>query len=288
MSNIVLGAATQQNLLALQNINSQLDTTQNHLATGLSVSSATDNAVAYFQSQSLTQRADDLSTRKSNIEQGIQSLTAATNGISSVVSILQQMEGLVNGASTQTASQRASAATQFNTLGQQLTTLLNDSSYQGLNLVNSTASNLTLQFSITSTSTMKITGQNLMFSKLVTGGKAVGKGSVAATNLMTVKFSKVSNSISMFTNVYNALQSAVFKAQAAAQTLGTNVNFLQTRMSFTQQYMTTLQGGASDLTVADVNQESTNLVTLQTRQSLALQSLSIATQSEQAVLKLFQ
>jgi flagellin-like hook-associated protein FlgL len=39
--------------------------------------------------------------------------------------------------------------------------------------------------------------------------------------------------------------------------------------------------------VADVNQESTNLVTLQTRQSLALQSLSIATSSEQAVLKLF-
>ena len=79
----------------------------------------------------------------------------------------------------------------------------------------------------------------------------------------------------------------MFKAQAAAQSLGTNVNFLQTRMSFTQQYITTLQGGASDLTVADVNQESTNLVTLQTRQQLALQSLSIATQSEQAVLRLF-
>ncbi|HEX3973823.1 MAG TPA: flagellin [Stellaceae bacterium] len=287
MSNIVLGSATQQNLLALQNINSQLNTTQNHLATGLAVSSATDDAVKYFQSQSLTQRANDLSSRKSAIDQGIQSLTAATNGISGVISILQQMEGLVNGASTQTASQRASAATQFNTLGQQLTTLLNDSSYQGLNLVNSTASNLTLQFSIASTSTLKITGQNLSFSKLVTGGKAVGKGSVAATKLITLKFSAVSNKISAFTNIYNALQSAVFKAQAAAQTLGTNVNFLQTRMSFTQQYMTTLQSGASDLTVADVNQESTNLVTLQTRQSLALQSLSIATSSEQAVLRLF-
>jgi flagellin len=41
------------------------------------------------------------------------------------------------------------------------------------------------------------------------------------------------------------------------------------------------------LTVADVNQESTNLVTLQTRQQLALQSLSIATSSEQSVLRLF-
>jgi flagellin len=100
MSNIVLGSATQANLLALQNINNQLDTTQRHLATGLAVSSATDDAVKYFQSQSLTQRANDLSTRKSAIDQGVQSLTAATNGISGAISILQQMEGLVNGAST--------------------------------------------------------------------------------------------------------------------------------------------------------------------------------------------
>src|SRR6185312_4244034 len=287
MSNIVLGTATQQNLLALQNINSQLGTTQGHLATGLAVASATDDAVKYFQAQSLSNRANDLSTRKSQIDQGIQSLSAATNGISSAISILQQMEGIVNGASTQTTAQRASAMTQFNTLGQQLSTLLNDSSYQGLNLINSSSTNLTLQFSISSSSTLKIKGQNLLFSKLVTAGKAVGKGSVAATSLISLKFSAVSNKISVFTNAYNALQSAVFKAQAAAASLGTNVNFLQTRMSFTQQYITTLQGGASDLTVADVNQESTNLVTLQTRQQLALQSLSIATQSEQAVLKLF-
>jgi len=286
-NNIVLGTATQQNLLALQNINTQLGTTQGHLATGLAVSSALDDAVKFFQAQSLTNRADDLSMRKDAIAQGIQSLTAATNGITSIISILQQMEGIVNGAATQTVSQRASAATQFNTLGQQLSTLLNDASYQGLNLVNSTVSNLTLQFSITSTSVMKIKGQNLLFSKLVTGGKGVAVGSKAATTLITVKFSNVSNKISSFTNIYNALQTAVFKAQAAAQTLGTNVNFLQTRMSFTAQYITTLNGGASDLTVADVNLESTNLVTLQTRQQLALQSLSIATQSEQAVLRLF-
>ena len=135
---------------------------------------------------------------------------------------------------------------------------------------------------------MKITGQNLLFSKLVTGGKAAAvRGSQSASKLISIKFSAVSNKISLFTNLYNALQTAVFKAQGAAQQLGTNVNFLQTRLSFTEQYITTLQGGASDLTVADVNLESTNLVTLQTRQQLALQSLSIATQSEQAVLRLF-
>src|ERR1700748_1031962 len=109
MSNIVLVTATQQNLLALQNINTQVGTTQGHLGTGLAVASATDDAVKYFQAQSLSNRANDLSTRKDAIAQGIQSLTTATNGISSVISILQQMEGIVNGASTPTATQRASA-----------------------------------------------------------------------------------------------------------------------------------------------------------------------------------
>ncbi len=284
---VVLGLATQQNLLALQNITSDLDTTQGHLATGLKVASAIDDAVKFFDAQSLNNRASDLSVRKDNIDQGISSLTTATNGISSAVTILQQLQGIVNGAATQSASQRAAADKQFNTLAQQLSTLLGDTSYQGLNLVTSTGANLTLQFSQLSTSTLKIAGQNLLFSKLVTGGKAAAAGSVAASTLISVKFSVVSNKTSLFTNIFNALQTAVFKAQAAAQTLGGNVSFLQTRLSFTEQYITTLQGGGNKLTVADVNVESTNLVTLQTRQALAIQSLSIATQSEQSVLRLF-
>ena len=67
MSNIVLDTATQQNLLSLQNINTQLSTTHNQLATGNAVNSATDNAVKYFQAQALTNRASDLSTRKDAI-----------------------------------------------------------------------------------------------------------------------------------------------------------------------------------------------------------------------------
>jgi flagellin len=348
MSNIVLGAATQQNLLALQNVNTQLATTQNQLATGLKVSSAIDNAVAYFESQSLDNRATDLSTRKDSIDQGISSVTTATQGISSAISIAQQLQGIVQAAKTENATERASAAVQFNTLTVQLNQLLNDSSYQGLNLVNSSTSNLTLQFSQSSASTLKIAGQNLLVSNLTskadvatkiayTGGTSAGSGhsaasgysafekyslathgtghtagshhsagsgaslfkvnltsshihaSALATALAGAKFSSaVSNGkASAFDTAYNSLNNVISSLQAAAQSLGSNVTFLNTRLAFTSQYITTLQGGASKLTVADVNVASTNLVTLQTRQSLAIQSLSIATQAEQSVLKLF-
>lgn len=284
-SNIVLGLATRQNLLALQNINQQMDTAQNHLATGLKVSSAVDDAVSFFQSQSLQQRASDISTRKDQVDQGISALTAATNGVQSVVTILQQLQGIINTAKTETSAQRAASATQFNTLTKQLNNLVNDTSYQGLNLINSTASTLSLQFSISSTSTMKIHGVNLNASKLITA--LTGAASKAASILVSVGFSKVSNKTSIFDGAFNKLQTAVFSAQADAQSLGGNVTFLQTRLTFSAQYLTTLQGGSDKLVVADVNQESTNLVTLQTRQQLSIQSLSIATQSEQSVLRLF-
>jgi len=285
MSNIILGTATQQNLLALQNINTQLGTTQNALATGLSVSSAIDDAVKYFQAQSLDNRANDLSTRKDAIDQGVSSVTTASQGIQSAITILQQMQGLVQSASTDTAAQQKAAQAEFDTLAAQLNQLLNDTSYQGLNLVNSSTSNLTLQFSQSSSSVLKIGGQNLLVSKSVAGAS---KASHLATILAGAKkFTALSAGTTVFTSIYNTLNNAISTFQGAAQNLGSNVAFLQTRLSFTEQYITTLQGGANSLTVADVNTESTNLVTLQTRQQLAIQSLSIATQSEQAVLRLF-
>jgi flagellin len=284
MSSIVLGSATQQNLLALQNINTQLGSTQNALATGLSVSSAVDNAVKFFQAQSLDDRANDLSTRKDSIDQGISSVTTATQGIQNAITILQQMQGLVQSAGTDTVAQQKAAQVQFDTLASQLNQLLNDTSYQGLNLVNSSTSNLTLQFSQASTSVLKVGGQNLLVSKSVAGAS---KASHLATILAGKAFTALSAGTTVFTSIYNALNASIGTFQGAAQTLGSNVAFLNTRLSFTEQYITTLQGGANSLTVADVNTESTNLVTLQTRQQLAIQSLSIATQSEQAVLRLF-
>jgi len=284
-SNIVLGLGTRQNLLSLQQINQNMTTAQNHLATGLKVSSAIDDAVKFFQSQSLLQRANDISLRKDAIDQGISTLTTATNAVQSVVTTLNQLQGLINSAKSETNAQRKASATQFNTLASQLNNLVNDASYQGLNLVNSSKTSLNLQFSISSKSTLKIAGQNLLVSVLVSNG---AKASVLATVIGKLsKWSAVCQLTSKFDAAFTTLQNSVFTAQNAAQSLGGNVTFLQTRLDFSSQYIATLQGGSDKLVVADVNQESTNLVTLQTRQQLSIQSLSIATQSEQAVLRLF-
>jgi len=286
-TSITLGAATQQNLLSLQQINQNMGTTQNRLATGLAVSSAVDDAVLFFQAQSLSNRANDLTTRKSAMDQGVSSLTTATQGVQAEISILQQIQGVLQSAKTQNATQRKASQTQVQTLAQQLNNLVGDTTYQGLNLVNSTKSKLALQFSDSTKSTLSVNGFNMLVSKLVTG-TGVGASYFASAAVGNLKFTAAGSlGVSIFDKAYNAIATAIAKAQANAQSLGANVSLLQTRIDFTAQYTVTLNGGASKLTVADVNQESTNLVTLQTRQALSIQSLSIATSSEQAVLRLF-
>ena len=69
--------------------------------------------------------------------------------------------------------------------------------------------------------------------------------------------------------------------------LGSNVALLNTRLSFTNNYVNLLSAGAGKLTLADLNAEGANLLSLQTRQQLGIQALSFAGQSEKAVLQLF-
>ncbi|MGD0151587.1 MAG: hypothetical protein ABSB77_23665, partial [Xanthobacteraceae bacterium] len=90
MSNITLTAGIRQNLLSLQNTSAELTTTQEHLATGKKVNTAFDNPTSYFTSQSLNNRASDLSSLLDSIGQAQQTLDAANNGLTSLTSLLEQ------------------------------------------------------------------------------------------------------------------------------------------------------------------------------------------------------
>jgi len=87
--------------------------------------------------------------------------------------------------------------------------------------------------------------------------------------------------------VLTDLTTSLTTLRSNASSLGSNVALLQTRLDFTQQYVDTLESGSAKLTLADINEEGANLLALQTRQQLGIQSLSFAGQAEQAVLGLF-
>ena len=89
MSDINLSGATRTNLLALQRTTDLIARTQERLSTGLKVNSAIDDAIAYFQAKSLTDRAGDLAVLKDDIDQGVSSVETATQGIQSIVDVIE-------------------------------------------------------------------------------------------------------------------------------------------------------------------------------------------------------
>ena len=145
---INLSSSTRTNLLALQNTTNLISRTQERLSTGLKVNSAIDDAIAFFQSRTLSDRAGDLSVLKDSIDKGVSSVETAITGIEAISDIVEQMKGLALGAkSDASVTNRSKSAVQFNDLRTQLDNLANDSSYKGTNLIKGSPANLKVTFS---------------------------------------------------------------------------------------------------------------------------------------------
>lgn len=269
MSNITLSAGVRQNLLALQSISKQLQSTQEHLATGKKVNSALDNANEYFTSQGLTNRANSLSGLLDGITNGINTINAANNGISAITKLVQSAQALVTEAQqTSDTTVRSSLATQFNSVLTQIDQLAADSGYNGTNLIS--GNSLTLTLNETGTSTATVTGVTDTSSGL----------SIATSQSAWAGATDIAAAASDLTTALTTLQSQ-------SSSLSSSLSTIQIRSDFTTAMINTLQGGANDLVAADTNAEGANLLALQTQQSLSTTALSLSVQSDRNVLKLF-
>ncbi len=300
MSSISLSSAVRANLLSLQETTSLINRTQGRLSTGLAIASPVDDAVKYFQAKSLSDRASDLAARKDGIDQGVSALNTALKATDAIESLVGQMKGVVDGARSGDKSQRASSAKQLRELAGQIQKLVDDSTYQGLNLLNSTASSLNVRFSEKADSKLEIKGNNLNVSAFFLGSAGVALGISKATAIVSeLGFTKaislynfsLAGSLALFNKAADMavtrLDKTISELRSKAATLASNVAILQVRLDFTKQYVDVLEQGAGKLTLADLNEEGANLLALQTRQQLGIQSLSFAGQAEQGILGLF-
>ena len=270
---VKLTAGTRTNLLSLQATTRLIGRTQERLSTGLKVNSALDDASAFFQARSLSNRAADLSSVKDGIDQAIQALKAAVGGLESATKIVEQIKGLAAGAKNAvSASERSQLANQAELLAAQLNLLINDAGYNGINLIKATPDNLQVNFNENATVELTILGQNVSAANL-------GADITTSTNNWGT-----SGDINADLDEY---VSALGQLRTAAAKLGAQNTLLQTRFDFVDTMVNTLKEGSDKLTLADINEEGASLLALQTRQQLGINSLSLAAQSEQAILSLF-
>lgn len=376
MSDISLTASMRSNLLSLQNTQSLMDMTQERLSTGKKVNSALDNPTSYYTSQSLTNRASDLSALLDSMGQGIQTIKAANEGIESITEFVQQAKSVANQArdeankvasssgmydstkieaatkfqlsvtyngetkseevtltdaktsgtdaateiqdvlqamefgadstalganytvafedgafkvssangeeikisfevggtkmsATAGNANRLKSVSQFNDVLDQIDQLAKDSGYKGINLLGGTDQSLTVIFNEDRSSSLTIQGVD---------------GSTKGLNISRVTDWGSNNAVDIS---ISEVESAVNELRNMASEFGNNYSIVQNREDFTENLINVLEEGSDKLTLADMNEESANMLALQTRQQLGINSLSLASQAAQAVLKLF-
>jgi flagellin-like hook-associated protein FlgL len=164
---------------------------------------------------------------------------------------------------------RNSLVAQYNQVIQNINTTAQDSSFNGINLLNGDTLNLT--FDETGASKLSITGVTF---------NATGLG---LANLASGTDFLDSNSAN---GVLAKLTQASTTLRTEASSLGSNLSVVQIRQDFNKNLINVLQTGASNLTLADTNEEAANSQALSTRQSIAVSALSLANQSQQSVLQL--
>jgi flagellin-like hook-associated protein FlgL len=164
---------------------------------------------------------------------------------------------------------RANLVAQYNNVITQITTTSQDSSFNGINLLN--GDDLKLTFNETGKSTLTVKGvtfnaAGLGLTSLVAGTDFLDNAS--ANKALTL------------------LGAASTTLRTEASALGSNLSIVQLRQDFSKNLINVLQTGASNLTLADTNEEAANSQALATRQSIAVSALALANQSQQSVLQL--
>ena len=213
---------------------------------------------------------------------GVISITTSNNAASSTI-------GAVTGSATTTTGSafdnvaaaaapvadpnsqatRASLVAQYNQVLAQINTTTQDSSFNGINLLN--GDTLDLTFDETGASKLSITGVTFNDAGLGLASLTAGTDFLDSSSANTV---------------LATLTQASTTLRTEASSLGSNLSVVEIRQDFNKSLINVLQTGASNLTLADPNEEAANSQALSTRQSIAVSALALANQSQQSVLQL--
>lgn len=168
-------------------------------------------------------------------------------------------------------STRTTSMKQYNEILDQIDQLAKDSGYKGINLLQ--GNSLKVVFNEDRSSYLTI---NSTFADTSDEGLKISR----AEDWTNPDNEAIDASIS-------ELENAITSLRNMASEFGNNYSIVENRENFTESLINVLEEGSDKLTLADMNEESANMLALQTRQQLAINSLSLASQAAQSVLSLF-
>lgn len=258
MSSLLTNTSAMTALQTLQQTNKNLATTQNRIATGQRVSTASDNAAYWSIATGMKAQNGALSAVKDSLGFGSAVVDTAYTGLTEGIKLAEQILAKYV-ASEQGGVDTAAITAEITELQGQMTAIATSSDFEGQNLLSTAGSALTV---------------------------VSGYSSAGGVSTLTVAKYDLEAAGATMTDAASA-QTALDAMKSAAATMGASKMRIDSQAAFTSKLMDAIDRGVGVLVDADMNAESARLAALQTQQQLGIQALSIANQSSQSILSLF-
>jgi len=260
-------------LIALQNLNStntELATTQSRINTGKKIGNAKDNGAIWSMAKMQSASSSSLNAVKDSLQRGQSTIDVALAAGDTITDLLTKMKEKALAASDTSLNTASFNALQadFISLRDQIQKAADNAKFNGTSLADGKTTKLAfLANSDGDAFTVKAQTLGLVGLKLSAGST----------------FTTASEAKAMIATMTDALQTATNKLSS----LGTASTGLDTHLTFVGKLQDSLDAGVGNLVDADLAKESAKLQSLQTKQQLGVQALSIANQTPQSILSLF-
>ena len=261
-------------MVALQNLNmtqSELFMTENRINTGKKVASAKDNGAIWAIAQNQRASSNSLNAVKESLQRGQSTVDVALAGGEAVSDLLVRMKEKALAASDASldAASRTALNDDFKSLRDQVTKSVNNSTFNGINMIKAAGTTIAALADETGTSKLTVAAQDLSLTGIgLAATSSIGTQTIATAMIATVN-------------------TAIASVSTALAKLGTGSKTLSSHFTFVGKLQDSIDAGVGNLVDADLAKESAKLTALQTKQQLGIQALSIANSSSQSLLSLF-
>jgi len=264
-------------MVALQNLkmtNDDIAQVQNRIATGLSVASAKDNGGIFAVAQKMRADVKGFEVVSRSLDLATSSVDVAIAGGEAISDLLIEMKETALAASDSSldSASRSALNEDFKAMRNQITTIVSNASFNGTNLINNSVTSISALANAAGTSTISIVDENL----------SLGGGVV--TLAATASFATAGAAKTLAGTISTSLNNL----SSSLARLGTASKSLQIHKDFVSKLGDALTKGIGNLVDADLAKESAKLQSLQVKQQLGVQALSIANQAPSTILGYFQ
>ncbi|MGC9953811.1 MAG: flagellin [Rhizomicrobium sp.] len=251
----------------------QMATVQSAINTGLKVASAKDDGATYAIAQNMRGDVAGYAAVTDSLNRGMSVVDVAMSAGQAISDLLIQMKQKALSASDTSldSASRQALNQDFAALRDQITTIINNAVFNGFNLVDGSTTQI---MALASTDGAR---------RITVGAQSMSLGG----DIVTVTTAASITTATSASTMVGVIQSSLNNVNAALAKLSSGGKKFSIQLEFAQKLSDTLTTGLGNLVDADMAKESALLTSLQTKQQLGVQALSIANSAPSTILSLF-